>query len=323
MQTDVSPDERVERLSKLRTRLLALADVKLKLRKLNVALANLAVADPRSQMKLIQSATRYVQGIEKPPQGVSVMLRVVANELQSMREGILARAVKPRDLVLVAGVRTITDIDALMARVQLNIQKVEAAIEGEPTDPNVQLLLKNKEAQERIPKFNGREFIVGRAPTAFTFQNKQKHSSVGYVDEDAIKRVGGFKTDNLGGYTILHNQLVIGIDSHAIYDKEAPAEEGGKPTLKKQRVKETVIVFKKGNPTRVAKARDRTHFDVAQRVLKLIERQYNARFDFVSEYSVGLNGGEFFWIMPKADHVRLARAFPGGHLKIAKWGFAF
>lgn len=323
MQTDVGYDERQSRLEALRTRLTALADIKLKLRKLNVALANLALSETPGQLKLIKAAVAYVDGIEKPPQGVATLLRVVRNELQSIREGILARSVQPKDLVLLAGVRTIADIDVLMEKVALNIKKVEAALEGAPIDNSIQLLIRNNEAKERIPKFNGREFIVGRAPTAFTSQNKQKHSSVGYVDEEALKRVGGFKTDNLGGYTILHDQLVIGIDAHAIFDKKEAESKDAKPTFTKQRVKESVVVFKGGKPTRVMKARERTHFDVAQKVLKLIERQYNTKFEFVSEYAVGLNGGEFFWVMPKADQLRLARAFPGGFLKIAKWGFAF
>jgi hypothetical protein len=185
---------------------------------------------------------------------------------------------------------------------------------------NEALIRKNQAAKEKIPAFNGKDFVIGRAPVAFTFVNKQKHSSVGYVDKDLLDKMG-FKSDNLGGYTLLHNQMVVGIDAHAVYNKLT--DDSGKESMVRQRVKDSVITFKAGKPTRVVKARDKLHLDVAKKVKKLIEQKTNTRYEFVSEVAVGLNNGEFFWLMPVADLNRLARAFPGGHAKINKWGFAF
>jgi hypothetical protein len=145
---------------------------------------------------------------------------------------------------------------------------------------------------------------------------------VGYVGEDQLAQQG-FKTDNLGGYTILHNQMVVGIDAHAVYERKVSDDERKEVNLVRHRVKDEVVTFKGGKPTRVMKARDKQHIDVARKILKMIERQYNTKYAFVSEQAVSLNGGEFFWVMPAADMVRLSRAFPGGHVKIDKWGFAF
>lgn len=322
MQSEVSQDERQVRATAIRARLASLAEVHLKLRKLNAALANLSVAAPKKQLALIASAAKFVTEIT-PPNGVKPLLRVVSNELQSLSEGIRAKAVLPSDLMLLSGVRALKQVEELTAKAVSNVKKLEAN-DSDGDMRNVLLLKKNQTAKEKIPAFNGREFVVGRAPTAFTFANKQKHSSVGYVDSDTLANQG-FKTDNLGGYTVIHNQMVVGIDAHAVYTRTVSEDdkENKQATLTRHRVKDSAITFKAGRPTKVMKARDKLHIDVARGVLKMIERQYNAKYAFVSERAVSLNGGEFFWVMPAADMVRLSRAFPGGHVKIDKWGFAF
>jgi hypothetical protein len=320
MQTEVSLGEKQERLDILQAKLTDLTDVKLKIRKLNHVLADLAIVDRRKQLSLILSALKYVGRIETPPNGVKPLLVMVTNELQSLREGIQANIVRPNDLVLTASVQAVTKINEIIASVRNNIQKLEAAIGDFTTDTNEALIRKNQAAKEKIPAFNGKDFVIGRAPVAFTFVNKQKHSSVGYVDKDLLDKMG-FKSDNLGGYTLLHNQMVVGIDAHAVYNKLT--DDSGKESMVRQRVKDSVITFKAGKPTRVVKARDKLHLDVAKKVKKLIEQKTNTRYEFVSEVAVGLNNGEFFWLMPVADLNRLARAFPGGHAKINKWGFAF
>jgi hypothetical protein len=325
MQTEDSLDERHARREVLQARLASLDEIKTKLRKLNIALGNLAVADVKNQLGLITAATKYLSRIEHPPGGVRPMLVTIGNELQSIREGILAQAVKPTDLVLTAGVRAIKNIDEMVGKAQSNLARVEAAINGTQLDTSEALILKNQKAKEKIPAFNGKDFVVARAPVAFTFQNKENHSSVGYVDKEMLDKLG-FKSDNLGGYTILHNQLMIGVDAHAVYDKvydDTNEDPDQKPVLKRKRVKESAITFKGGKPTKIMKARDRLHIDVARQVKKLLEAKANQRYEFVSEFAVGLNGGEFFWLMPAADHSRFAKAFGGGHAKIARWGFAF
>lgn len=318
MSLSFSEEERQSRASALRARLARLSGVHTKVRKLNAALANLAVAPRHKQLVLLASASKYVSDIDPPP-GVKPMLTIVGNELQSLHEGVQAKAVEPSDLLLMSGVRALKEIEALAAKTVENIHKLEGAgiddFEG-----NSALLKKNQAAKEKIPAFNGKEFVVGRAPVAFTFANKQKHSSVGYADDELLEQQG-FKTDNLGGYTVVHNQLVIGIDTDAVYDKTT--DEDGNVTKVRQREKEAVVVFKKGKPTRVLRAKDREHIDIARRVLRMLEQQASVKYAFISELGATLNGGQFFWVMPAVDFARFNRVFPGGHAKIDKWGFAF
>ena len=320
MQSDVSLGEKQERLDAIKTRVASLTEVRTKLRKLNHALVELAVVSPKKQIGLIKAALRYVNEMDVQVPAVKPVLVMVTNELQSLREGVLAKVVQPSDMVLTSGINAVKTVDELLAKAKGNVVKLEAAI-GDVSDlANEALIRKNQAAKEKIPAFNGKEYVVGRAPVAFTFVNKQKHSSVGYVDQEMLSRLG-FKSDNLGGYTILHNQLVVGIDAAAVYDTHV--DENGTRTQVRKRVKESVITFKAGRPTKVMKARERQHFDIALKVKKLIEQKTNTRYAFVSELGVGLNNGEFFWLMPAADVTRLAKAFPGGHAKINKWGFAF
>lgn len=319
MRLEISQDEKHARAIALRARLTRLSDVHTKLRKLNAALANLAVAEPSKQLTLLESASKFVASIDPPP-GVKPLLTVVGNELLSMKEGIIAKVVTPNDLMLISGVRAVKEVESLAAKAVQNINRLEAAASSALDDlHNSELLKKNQAFKEKIPAFNGREFVIGRAPIAFTF-SKQQHTSIGYANQEALDRQG-FKTDNLGGYTVIHNQMVIGIDSMAVYNRSV--DEQGNPTITRQRGKDTAVTFKQGKPTRIVKAVDKKHIDVAKSILKMIERQYNVKYAFVSELGATLNGGQFFWVMSVPDLTRLNRAFPGSHTKIDKWGFAF
>ncbi len=319
--TSLAEDERTERLEKLNARLVAVNAVKLKIRKLNAFITEgaLRIESPKAMKMHLAVAAKYVQNIEKPPQGVRASLTIIQNELQSFSEGLTGKRVNPTDVTLKACVQAIKILDDIRAKIESNITKLSASDE-ERIGPDEQLLLKNREAKEKIPPFNGKSFVVCRVPVAFTFANK-KHSSVGYLNQEVLDNLG-FSTDNLGGYTILHKQLMIGIDPLAAFNREADVENNT-IELKRKRVKEPTVVFKKGNPTRVMKSKDVEHIDEARRVLKLMQTKTGVKYAFVSERGVGFNKGEFFWVMPEADINRLARAFPGGANKIDKWGFAF
>lgn len=319
---DLSDDEREHRVSKLNARLSAANEVKTKLRKVNAFLTQVALenASKATRKAQIRAALRYVSKIDNIPTGVKASVVMVQNDLQSLVEGLTRGDLDPKHAILKNCVRAIKHIDDLSLVIQSNLKKLTAGDNELELSQEVKLLLKNKEAKEKIPPFNGKAFVIARAPVAFTFANK-KHSSVGYLDKDVLDRLG-FRSDNLGGYTILHNQLMIGIDALAVYDRQVDPETNT-VDLKRQKVKESTIVFKKGNPTQVMKSKEVAHFDMAQNVMKLLQSKTGTKYAFMSERGVGLNGGEFFWIMPAADATLMHRAFPGGFNRIDRWGFAF
>lgn len=324
MQTksDVSLDEKQERLVLLQARLSLLADVHTKLRKLNVYLGSIAVSDKQRQLKVLRSATNYLETFKEVPTGVKPLLATIANELVSLREGIMADAVQSKDLVLISGVRAVIAVTDLQVVALAHKARIESQLNVEgATDENEALILKNQKFKAAIPKLGSKDFVVARAPVAFTFQQKNGHSSVGYVDTGSIASLG-FKVDNLGGYTVLYDQLLVGVNTDAVFDVSSE-NTNGKTVKTRQRVSENAITFKKGTPTKVVKRRDKDYLDVALHVKKQLEKRTNQPYAFVSETPQGHEGGHWFWLMPTRDLNRLARAFPGGHAKINRWGFAF
>lgn len=307
-----------EREVSLKSRLVALEAAHLKFRKLSKALAGLAIVPKPKQLALIASATKYLEAMEIPA-GVKPVITIVANELVSLGEGIAADLVTPTDLVLTSGLQAVTMTKALIDKTQASIARLQSSLTA-ATDPVETLLLRNKQESEKIPAFNGKEFLISRAPVAFTFQNKSKHSSVGYVDTSALDMLG-FKSENLEGYTILHNQLILGISSDALFTVHEDA--GGNPFKQRIRTQDSVVKFKAGKPTPTKVTRDADYLDVAKRLKLKLEAKTKQPYSFVSEHSAGYKGGHWFWLMPTRDLNRLARAFPGGHAQINKWGFAF
>jgi len=316
MQTNYG--DAADRLQLLEARYVSLTETLNKFRKLNLALDRLAVADKSRQLHLIRSATAYLDKFEIPT-GVKPILATIRNELQSLREGIIIGIIRPKDLVLLSGLQAVEQVTALRAKVLVNRNKVSASIgDADAIDPNKELIKRNQALREKLPSLNGKDFVIGHAPTAFTFQQKNGHSSVGYVDSDRLKDLG-FKADNLGGYTILHNQMVLGVNSDSVY----AIDKDGKKTDVRQRVGVSVTTFKANRPMTVKKHRDKEYLDVAKALKLQIEKRTNQPYAFVSELGVGLNGGHWFWVMPARDLSRLSKAFPGGHAKISRWGFGF
>ena len=322
--------EKQERLELLKARLDQLGEVKTKLRKLNVALSRVSVAEKKSgKLAIIRSAATYVKAMNDLPTGVKPLVQTISNELLSIQEGIVSNSVKPHDLVLLSGLEAIKEVDKISAKVSSNIEKLSAQLSSDlALDPSEAILLKNQKVKEKIPNIGDKEFIVARAPVLFTFQNKEKHSSVGYIDTDAVRSLG-FKADNIGGYTVLHEQLVLGINLNAVQDPVLDDEgnhakdDQGRLLWKRQTIKEPQTTFKAGKPMKVFKRRDKDFLDVVNKVKKLLERKTNQPYSLVSEQASSLNGARWFWVIPTRDMARLAKAFPGGHPQINKWGFAF
>jgi len=318
-------DEAQLRIATLRARLAKMDKVEVMLAKLKAGMASIAVSSTRGrQLGLITASVKYVDKIKEVGlQGLGPDLRIIANELQSLREGITTRAVAQEDLYLNSPAKALKQLATLKTATKDRISHLAIAAgetpEGEELSDEEKTLVRTTKMRETIPPFGDKEFLVARAPVSFTFVGKDaKHSSVGYVDSDRLGRAG-FKVENLGGYTIIHNQLVIGIHSHAY--TTAPKEAG--QAREPQRVSERVVTYKAGKPTHVIKRRDKAPLDVAKEVMKLMSKKTGQEYSLVSEKSTSYNKGSWFWVMSARDVRQLAKVFPGGHLKVNNWGFAF
>lgn len=321
-----------ERLEAAQLRLARITEAETRFQKLTAAFTKLPFSEKPDQLKLIRSGLAYLDRIdESRVQGIKGLTATVRNELSSLRDGIKTGGLTEADLHLQAAVKALNSVREMRAKAAGVIDILQAGIENQMLDRNEQLLLKNKQFKEKLPSFvnSEKEFAVARAPISFTFQNKQGHSSVGFVNTDMLG-LAGFKVENLAGYTILHNQLVIGINVKATkkpaLDKNGDAlvDADGKAVLVDRTITEKVNKFKAGKPITVKQRRSMTTHDLALQVLDDLRQRTKQRYALVSDKpAVGHNGGIWFWVMDPADIKRLAKSFPGGHIGIAKWGFAW
>jgi hypothetical protein len=109
----------------------------------------------------------------------------------------------------------------------------------------------------------------------------------------------GFKADTVGGYALLHNQLVLGINPQELLKLNKGQREEGKEIPRAQ------------------------WLGGAERVKKMIEKQMKVKLTFVDEKPYGGAGGAWFWLMPEREAAMLKNAFPGKAIHVQKWGFAF
>lgn len=324
------------RIVATQTRITRLEATEVRLQKLNIHLANLALAEKPKQLKLIKAARDYVENKIKPEpvQGISGMLRVIDNELQSMREGILANKVTMSDLVLISGVRAITEIKELKAVAEARLKRLNEAAIANTGDDSETEINQAREALAEIPGFGDKEFMVRRVPVAFTSTNSKetKFSKVGYIDVQKLDSLG-FKAGTIGGYTVVKKQLCIGINPRMLYTEVEVKDEDGntvfeadgttpKTQMKRRMVKIKKQVQKGGKPVKVEKRRERTAHDEALHIMSMMEGKTGLVYTMITDVPTSFKGGTWFWVMPSTDVKRFARAFPGGRIDVPKWGLA-
>jgi hypothetical protein len=319
-----SVSESHTRIAAAQVRLSRLSTVETRLRKLNAALANLAVAERPRQLGLIRAARQYVEDIgQEPVQGVKNSLKIISNELQSFDEGLRARAVSMSDLTLISAVRAVKHVEELKTGCQLVITRLQSRIDASgESDPSIQEIEKSRDAIQSVPDFGDKTYLLHRLPVAFSGKNfsDKKFSRIGYVNTDLLDRQG-FSAGSIGGYAVIRKQLCIGVNPLSLF-KDGPVDDLGQSTRLRRTIKDIKHVNKGGKPTRVEVRRERTQLDEAREILKLVEQKTGTIYAFVSTIGANFKRGTWFWIMPAIDIRRFAKAFPGGHIDVQKWGIA-
>ena len=320
---DSVASEDAVRLQLMKNRMTKIQATELKVRKLNHVLGSMAVSERPRQLSLLKQATVYANTIaETAPAGLRASIVVIGNELQSIREGIMAEVIRPKDMVLLSGVRAVKTINEMKLKLQGHITRAESRLNGAIGDsPAEHLLLKTKELSTTIPNLNGKDYAVIRAPIAFTFTAPNgKHSSVGYVDSAKLQQMG-FKVDNLEGYTIIHGQMLIGVNTDALYVHKGDKAKGEKDVV--ETIYETGVKFKADKPIKIQTKRPKTMLDIANDIVKLIEAKTKVTYSLVSTTPARHGDAMWYWAAPAKDLTRMGKAFPGGHLKLTHWGPAF
>lgn len=308
MAIDSVPE--VDRVAVLKSRYAEASKLEIKLKKLNAALVAVVIAERPVQLRRLAQAQDYVKSImssEGLPSGFGSDLKIIGNEIISLQEGIYYGHLKPTDLVLSSGSTTIEKVKTLKESLAKNIQASEAPIEE--LDPTEKMIIKNQSYKEKVPNIEGKLFIVARVPVAFSSSYARNQSSIGYLNMDKLAHAG-FKAETLDGYAIIHNQLAIGVNGNELSSYP--------------QVKERFVVNKKDGETQTKiRKREPTLMDMAKDLKKQIEAQTKQKWDFVLEKSYRFKGANWYWVMPSRDVNAFASVFPGGHLKLQSWGFAF
>lgn len=317
-----SREDAQDSIANVQARIARLSTVEEKLGKLNLALGNLVIAQPKRQQAIIKAAREYVSDkiATIPVQGMKTSLRIIENELISMSEGIEANIMRPDDLVLKSGLEALLKARSLKADATERLNKltvVQATGHDMYHDENAHEIAVNRQALELIPPFDDQGFILARAPIVFTSTDKNdaKFSKIGSINLQVLDHMG-FKASTIGGYTVIKKQFVIGINPNTLF-KTVKDKETGEDKRLRIKVKEYATDDAE-NFTR----REKTPLDEAKKVKAAVEKKTGTRYTFVSDKPTSFRKGTWFWLMPDADVRRFAKAFGGGRISIQTWGLA-
>lgn len=280
----------------LETRAARLKALRTSLQKTVVSLSKLYVVPKEEQLKKLSASLKKVKGIidDKPPIGVSKQLRACVNELTSLREGVYTgAAVDKKTLSIIACNKAVEHLDTLIASNKRSIEKNKAGSEVTAADDEgmygdiEKVLQQTQKEADNINALHRRPFVLTRVPLI--------PITKAILSVDALK-LKGFKADNLGGYPVLHNQLVIGINKSMLELKDAEKAKSITP----QRMLEQ-----------------------AEKVKKMIEKQMGVKLYFVDEKAYGAQGGAWYWVMSERELKLFSSVFPGRHVQLQRFGFAF
>jgi hypothetical protein len=315
-------EDSLEKLASLKHKLSQTLAAETLLKKLHTAVLSAALDKPSRQLGLLTKVQAHIYELkEHSPQGMHSSLVKINNELISLREGISAGIVSAEDMQLTQTEAALHAAKAIITATNRNLARLEPLTAG-PT-PQEDLIRKNAKFKARMPDLSKKDFGFARVPVAFSFLGT-KHSSVGFIDPEMLTKMG-FKADMLDGYAMIYEQVVLGVTRETIVDWQENTGEGGEVerVAIPKTVTDRVNKFTKNTPTIINKKRPKTVLDAARELKKLLEAKTGIKYEFVSEHSSTYHGASYFWIMPVRDLDRLAKVFPGGHVKLGSWGFAF
>jgi hypothetical protein len=324
MNPHIATEDLSSRVASLQHSFNSISETEVQLKKLCTAVVRVAVAERPRQIALLNNAKSYVEKIRaNAPQKMSKPLMAVANEITSLYEGVKSRSVEQSDITLLSGLTAVKLTATIKAEIQAQLTAL-SPVNTQASSTAEQLIQKNSKYRDKMPDLSKKDFGIARVPLAFSFSPTKGHSSVGYLSTEKLSQLG-FKSDVLDGYAMVQNQVVIGINPSQLFDWEETTNEDGDTVrnAKPKTMTEKGITFKADKPTSVVKRRPKSALDAAREVKKLLESKTNVKYEFVSENPASFKGGSYFWLMATRDLSRFGQAFPGGHVKLSSWGFAF
>ncbi len=324
-----SPEEISSRLTASNFSLSQARELSTGFKRIHTAMTRIAVAERKQQIALIKGSIEYlnkeVAPLSSSPK-TNAAIRVMRNELISLAEGIRANAVSQEDMCLTSGMDAVRAAETLVASLSKEVEQLRAGITYVAAGETPQAILhRNAKYKALIPDLKEKDYGVVRVPVTFSIMPDSGHTRVGYLDTDMLSHLG-FKATLLDGYAVIEKQVVLGISRSMLIDGWKDTVDGDGKAIKEaipKMVKERVTKFTNDKPGMATKKRPKSALDAAREVQRLLESHTNTKYEMVSERSYGYQGNSYFWLMPAKDLARFSRAFPGGHVRMHQWGFAF
>lgn len=267
-----------------------------KIEKVEAALGDLYVLEKPARLKKLTqvlSAVKQLHGSPLPT-GAKKHIGNCLNELMSLREGVYASnaQIDRKALTLIAAAQAKNEITTMVATSEAKLDKIMAESSNssdleEFYRKAADVIEKHSGEAEKLDGIKNKPFMVARVPIV---------PADGPTSVEKLTQLG-FSVENLGGYAVLHNQLVVGISPKALLGEHGGAVKGEKAA--------TAI---------------RNEVD---RIRKRLQKTTNTKLQLVSDKAYSYKTGTWYWLMTDRDLDRLARAFPGQHVNITRWGFAF
>lgn len=277
----------------LEARYAGLKDLEGQVRVLTAKLAvRMEESDKVRRLKALTAALDKFKLIHdsKLPVGTKASIKRCINEVTSLREGVFTNAsiIDKKSLSLLTCAAAADEILAKAVEVK---HRIDAAAEDDLSleefyNKAKDVIEKNSENAERVKKIANQQFVVARVPVV----PADTKVSIARLEN------AGFKVENLGGYAVIHNQIVIGLNAKKL---DPNAATMNKDALKKLLRKELKVL------------------------MNMVSQKTGKKLALVTEIANPYKSGTFFWVAPEKEIDRLAKAFPGGQAKIPRWGFAF
>lgn len=284
--------------AKMEQRIASLKILKDTLVKANMKVADLYMADKSTRLKRLTTAKKSVEAIlkEKLPQGVGRQVEACINELTSLREGVFTgAATTKKSLAVLASTEAVAHVERILETAQARLAKAKAEALGMPTAGSEEgldfeevskILKQTQKESKNIVQLKTRPFVIARVPVI--------PITKGFINIERLKSQG-MNVETIGGYAVVHNQLVIGINRSML----------GLSDSEKHR---------STDPKRIQAA--------ALEILKSIQKTTKQKLQFVDDRAFGAVGGAWFWVMPERDLNLFASVMPGKVVHLERWGFA-
>lgn len=254
--------------------------------KVELQASGLSVMDERKREKLVSSLLARVQAMHenpKLPKGAGPHLLRIRNELLSLKEGIAANAVKPKDMILATVQPSLEGINTLISKAELRLsgESINDSMTDEAFKKAEEVLKHNQKEAKQLERLTKKPFVVARVPIV---PISSPVMNVGILNRS------GIKAEQLAGYPLIHNQMVIGISKDA-----------------------TVLETRK---------RNQKPLEAAREILSQLVGQTQRDYIFVTENGFRSHGGIWFWVATKQEVNAFIKA-ANNRLKIDRWGFGF